>query len=405
MSEGLVIYREAALKIKAAILHSRYRAASVANAEQLALYYGVGGYISANTREGTWGTGAIEEVSKQLQVELPGLHGFSSTSMKYMRLFYEAWSVELSGYRHLSSDDIPTADIEAIRHLSSDELAQANKMAKNASHTVEAENIEAFLRVGFTHHREILAKCKDWGERWYYIKRCAAEFWTVESLKSHIKAGDYKRYGTLPNNFALTLPDDKTVALAVHSFKDMYWLDFVNIEEEVKDEYVDERVLSHEIVHNISKFIMALGKGFTFIGEGHRLLVGDEEYFVDLLLFNRDLNCLVAIELKSGKFKPSYLGQLSFYLSALDKYEKKPQENKTIGLLLCKDASKASVELAIQDYNKPMGVATYTTAKDIPDAYKALAPVVDGVKGILAASDWEPDLADDQMMTKTPKAS
>jgi predicted nuclease of restriction endonuclease-like (RecB) superfamily len=387
MDNGSVAYRDAALKIKAAILKSRYRAASEANAEQLALYYGIGGYISANTREGTWGTKAIEEVSKQLQIELPGLHGFSASSLRYMRLFYENWSEWFGRFHHLSSDEIPSSDIIVIHHLPSDEFAIAQPDNINAEYSIFPEDANAFFKIGFTHHREILAKCKDWNERWYYIKRCAAEFWTVQSLRSHISADDYHNYGALPNNFALTMPDDKSVALAVHSFKDSYLLDFINIEEEVKDEYIDERVLSHEIVHNVSKFVMALGNGFTFIGEGHRLLVGEEEYFVDLLLFNRDLNCLVAIELKAGKFKPSYLGQLSFYLSALDKYEKKPQESKTIGLLLCKDASKASVELAIQDYNKPMGVAVYKTTNDIPDAYKALAPVVEGVKEILEADD------------------
>jgi predicted nuclease of restriction endonuclease-like (RecB) superfamily len=384
----LVVYRDAALKIKAAILKSRYRAASAANAEQLALYYSVGGYISANTRKGVWGTGAMEEISKQLQVELPGLRGYSVTKMKNMRTFYEAWSSWASNRPMLSDDLRQAQSSNEIRPIQTDEF-QALMLAsgKNDELGVSDDDMKAFMQVGFSSHTDILAKCKGWDERWYYIKRCAAEFWSVQSLRSHISADDYHGYGALPNNFALTMPDDKAATKAVQSFKDAYLLDFINIEEEVKDEYIDERVLSREIVHNISKFVMALGKGFTFIGEGHRLLVDEEEYFVDLLLFNRDLDCLVAIELKTGKFKPSYLGQLSFYLSALDKYEKKPQENKTIGLLLCKDASRASVELAIQDYNKPMGVAVYKTAGDIPDAYKTLAPVVEGVKGILEADD------------------
>jgi len=169
----------------------------------------------------------------------------------------------------------------------------------------------------------------------------------------------------------------------VRSFKDEYLLDYINIDEEDTFELIDERVLSRKIVSDITRFIMSMGSGFSIIGVNHRLLVGEEELFCDILLFNRDLNCLVTIELKRGKFKPAYLSQLSFYLSALDKYEKRPDEGHSIGLLLCKEANAMTVDLAIQDYDKPMGVATYKTANDIPAPYQTLAPVVEGVREIL----------------------
>ena len=169
----------------------------------------------------------------------------------------------------------------------------------------------------------------------------------------------------------------------MRSFKDEYLLDYVNIDEETDPELIDERVFCKEVVSDITKFIMAMGKGFTVIGTNHRLLIEENEFFCDILLFNRDLNCLVVIELKRGKFKPAYLGQLLFYLSALDMLEKRQNESPSIGLLLCKELSATTVELAIQDYNKPMGVATYKTAKDIPAPYRALAPVVEEVKEIL----------------------
>ena len=134
-----------------------------------------------------------------------------------------------------------------------------------------------------------------------------------------------------------------------------------------------------------------MGGGFTFVGKEHRLIVEGEESFIDILMFNRDLNCLVAIELKSGKFKPAYLGQLSFYLSALDKLEKRPNECSSIGLLLCREANRATVELAIQDYHKPMGVAVYRTSDDIPEPYKALVPLVDGVRQMLVDEQIKPE--------------
>jgi len=265
------------------------------------------------------------------------------------------------------------------------------KSVENTSSVSEMQplEIEAFMRVGFTHHTEILAKCKADDERWYYIMRCASEFWSVETLKEHLKANDFAHYGTLPNNFALTIPDTKLAARAVRSFKDEYLLDFINIEDEDDKEVIDERVLDNKIMANLRKFVMTFGEGFCPVRNRFRVIVDNEEFFVDILLFNRDLNCLVAIELKSGKFKPAYLGQLNFYLSALDEYVRKSHENKTIGLLLCKDVKKSIVELAVRDFSKPMGVATYRALGHIPKEYQSLKPFIAGVHEILSASDSE----------------
>jgi len=170
----ITIYADAVKEIKIAILQSRYDAARMANIEQLSLYYSVGKYVSDNTRTGQWGTGAIEQISKQLQAELPGLRGFSQTNIKYMRSFYEKWQPSLEPNRQLPTDDlINHVDYLAIRQLTTGESHQ--------------EDMAAFLRVGFTHHTEILTKCVLTDERWYYIKKCAAEFWSVDSLKYHLQ--------------------------------------------------------------------------------------------------------------------------------------------------------------------------------------------------------------------------
>jgi len=368
----LLHYREAARKIKIAILQSRYRAAQNANSELLTLYYSVGKYISINTRDGKWGTGAIESISSQLQGEIPGLHGFSSSNMKNMRIFYEQWETDLEPNRQLLTADLSDVinsknEVVLIRQLPTAELDEAKK--------------SAFLRVGFTHHREILRKCKKVDERWYYILRCANEFWNVHTLKDHLRSDAYASFGSMPNNFLLTMPDEQTAAVAVRSFRDEYLIDYVDIKE--PDDY-DERDVENAIVAEIKKFIMNAGDGFCFIGNQHRILVDDEEFFVDMLLFNRNLQCLVAFELKKDKFRPADLGQLSFYLSALDKYVRKPNENKSIGILLCREMNRTVVELAVQDYDKPMGVATYRLGADIPAPYASLIPVIDGVQQILS---------------------
>jgi len=387
MSE-LIKYREAVRVIKNAILQSRYQAARLANREQLLLYCGIGRYVSSNTRTGKWGTGAIAEISRQLQLELPGLRGYSATNMRLMRIFYEEWSDFFDSNHQLMTDDLSATSITVIHQLTTDELVKVDKphIREILLNETQPNELEAFMRVGFTHHTEILTKCKSSDKRWYYIMRCASEFWSVETLKEHIKANEFAHYGALPNNFSLTIPDPKLAARAVRSFKDEYLLDYINIEDEDDPEVIDERVLDYEIIANLKKFVTTFGEGFCPIGNQFRVMVDDEEVFVDILLFNRDINCLVAIELKRGKFKPAYLGQLNFYLSALDEYVRKPHENKSIGLLLCKDVKKSVVELAVRDFSKPMGVATYRTLRSIPKEYQSLKPFITGVHEILSES-------------------
>ena len=354
--------------IKLAILQARAKAARLANAEALKLYFYVGGYISKKTRNAKWGSGAIDALSERLQVELPGLRGFSAASIKYMRLFYDAW-MSWFEIRHLPSDE---STLMPIRHSASDELTD--------------ERMHAFLSIGFTHHREILNKCRDFDERWYYILACAKEMWSVIELKDHIASGDYRHVGRLANNFEKTLSPMALATHAVRSFKDEYLLDLINLDN-VDARYgyeTDERVLSKSMVANIEKTIQALGgNDFCFMGREKRLVFEDEEFFVDLLFFHRGLKAMVAIELKMGDFHPGYLGQLNFYLSALDKLMKKSDENPTIGLLLCEKVNKPVVELAVQGYSQPIGIATYQALKNIPQPYKVLAPIIDGVRRVM----------------------
>ena len=168
-------------------------------------------------------------------------------------------------------------------------------------------------------------------------------------------------------------------------FKDSYLLDFINTEEigerDLQD--IDERVVEQQIVHNIKKFIMTFGKDFAFVGNQYHLEIYSEDFFPDLLFFNRELNALVVVELKSGKFKSSYLAQLMTYLRILDDKVKKSHENPSIGIILCKEANRSFVEYVMQDYDKPMGVATYTTTKEMPEMLKDTLPDMDELKKLL----------------------
>jgi len=305
--ESIVImpeYLNAVQAIKLAILESRYRAARLVNKEMLALYYAVGEYISRQSRTAKWGINAIGTISLLLQQELPGLRGFSETNIKRMRLFYEAW-------RELFENRPPVADELADNSIISTD-SQGIVIRPLIADELSPDDMNDSLSVGFTHHSEILARAKDLNQRMFYIKQCAVGFWSKEKLIYYLKDGLYEKQGRMPNNFTATISDIDLRQRALRPFKDEYFLDFVNIED--PDE-IDEGCLEQQIVHNIKNFIMALGNDFSFIGNQYRLVVEGKEYFIDLLFFNRNLQSLVAIELKTGEFKPEYAGKLNLKLS------------------------------------------------------------------------------------------
>ena len=381
--------------IKLAILQARAKAARLANAEALKLYFFVGGYISKKTRNAKWGSGAIDALSNQLQVELPGLRGFSATNIKNMRAFFEFWADDFSirplpmgelSIHHLPSDENCSSAKNEIRQMSSAESALI-PIRQMPSAELGVESLNAFMSVGFSQHRDIVRAVQSKDEAWYYICASAKAPWSYEQLLQHLRADDYHHIGALPNNFEKTLSPMAQATRAVRSFRDEYLLELVNLDnvDARVDQDVDERVLSKTLVADVEKTIQALGgDDFCFMGREKRLVFEDEEFFIDLLFYHRGLRALVAVELKMGKFRPAYLGQLNFYLSALDRLVKRADENQSIGLLLCEEMKNPVVQLAVQDVSKPIGVATYKTLKSIPQPYKTLAPVIEGVKRVMA---------------------
>ncbi len=366
-------YADVVRQIKNAILQSRYKAAKLANREMLSLYFGIGKFISENSRNHFWGTSAIERISERLQQELPGLRGFSPANIKRMRQFYEEWQPYL----------ITENQIQSIRPMLSDEI-RIDLLATNrptVSDDLDMDTWNSFLSIGFSHHYEIIIRTKTLEERFFYIGKCATEFWNYRVLQNNLKSNLFAKQGKLPNNFAITISDADLRRKALLSFKDEYLLDYINIES--PDDEVDERVLESEIVLNIKNFIMSLGKDFAFVGNQHRFIVEEREYFVDLLFFNRQLQCLVAIDLKRGEFKPEYLGKMNFYLSALDDLVRLPHENRSIGIILCKSKKEKIVEYAFRDTSKPMGVSTYKLAAELPEKYRDILPDVEELKKLM----------------------
>jgi predicted nuclease of restriction endonuclease-like (RecB) superfamily len=261
-------YVEFIADLKKNIIQSRYIAARLANKEQLLLYLQTGKMLAEKIAAEEWGASVLEQISKDLQEQLPGLRGFSHRNLLNMKRFYvENQRFEFS--------QLPTA------------------------------KFPTFWGITFTHHTLLLNKCKTLEERVFYIEQAATNFWPVKLLEHHIDSDLYKHQGKLPNNFDKTLPALKPSALQV--FRDEYLMDFIG-----SSDTENERILEEKAVADIKNFILRLGTGFCFLGNQYRLEVADEEFFIDLLFFNRHLQCLVAFELKRGKFKPEYTGQLNF---------------------------------------------------------------------------------------------
>lgn len=366
---------QAVQTIKTAILVSQSRAARLISCSQLSLYFGVGLYVSANSREGKWGTGAIETISEQLRRELPGLRGFSEESIKKMRTFAEFWAPYLN--RSPAATDLKQNSAETAIIHDSFSLAKWSPTASEI-------NREEFLGISFSHHMEILHKTKNIDEVLFCIHEAVVHQWDKYTLRNILKVGIPQPEHTAPNNFIQTIPAAKVAMKAIRMFKDEYLLDYINVEDiDAQEEDVNERLVEQRIVHNIKRFIMTLGRDFTFVGNQYHLEIYGEEMWSDLLFFNRELNALVAIELKVGKFKPSYLGQLHSYLQVLDDKVRKPHENPSIGIVLCKSANQAFAEYAVRDYNKPMGVATYKTLSDMPAAMRQILPDIEDLKKLM----------------------
>ena len=377
-------YTIAVKTIKTAILQGQYAAAKGSNRIQLATYFAIGKYISLNSRQGFWGKGAIETISEQLRRELPGLRGYSPSNMKNMRLFYEKWSVLDSKSPIAIGESSEQNSTIAIGELQSEDYQIDIYRSLSVDNVVDFP-IEVFFSVPFTHHIRILEKTQTQEERYYYMHRCVMENLSVDGLVKIIKQDDFLHKSILPNNFVNTISDSATARKAVMMFKDEYFLDFINTEEIGERDFadIDEKVVEKEIIHNVKNFIMTFGRDFAFIGNQYHLEVYGHDHFPDLLFFNRELNAMVVVDLKKGEFKPSYLGQLAAYLRILDDKVRKPHENQTIGLILSKSADKEYVEYIIQDYNKPMGVATYTTENDMPEKLRNALPPVEELKKLL----------------------
>jgi predicted nuclease of restriction endonuclease-like (RecB) superfamily len=327
-------YRHLLMEVQQRIRAAQYDALKAVNREMLNLYWDIGKMIVSRQQNVNWGKSVVEELAKDLQAEFPGISGFSTRNIWRMRDFYLTYH---------SQEILPPMVAE----------------------------------IGWTHNIVILEKCKDDLEREFYIKMTRKFGWTKNVLVHQIENQTYHKTLLNQTNFDQTVPTEirNQLKLAV---KDEYTFDFL----ELADEH-SERQLEQAILTRVEPFLQEMGGLFAFIGSQYRLEVDDEEYFIDILLYHRRLKCLVAIELKIGKFLPEYVGKMQFYLSVLDNTVKLPDENPSIGIILCKSKQRTIVEYALKDSNKPIGVSTYQIVSTVPQELKNQLPDPEQVAKLL----------------------
>ncbi len=272
-----------------------------------------------------WGKSVVEQLSKDLQEEFPGQIGWSSRNLWRMRQFY---------YEYRQNAFLPPMVAE----------------------------------IGWTHNYIILEKCKDDLQREFYIQMTKKYGWTKDVLIHQIDGNSYMLYMTNQTNFEQTLPE-KYRNQAVLAVKDEYQFDFLDLAENHS-----ERELENALINNVRKFLVEMGGELSFIGNQYKLTESGDEYFVDLLLYHRRLRSIVAIELKIGDFIPEYAGKMQFYLNLINDTVKLPDENPSIGIIICKSKKRTRVEYALKNTNQPIGISTYNITQTLPKELVGLLP-------------------------------
>jgi predicted nuclease of restriction endonuclease-like (RecB) superfamily len=340
-------YRKTLSDIKKHIRQAQIKAALAANKELVKLYWYIGKTIVNNQKESGWGSNVIEQLAKDLQNEFPGIAGFSRTNVFNMRAFYLAY--------------------EKVQQVAGqiDELP--------------------FFNIPWWHNVILLAKLKDTDERFWYAQKSIENGWSRNTLELWLESDLYHREGKAITNFSKTLTDPQS-DMAQQSLKDPYLFDFLTLHEAYVEKDVEQGLIDH-----IQKFLLELGQGFAFVGRQVHLHVGHVDYYIDLLFYHFKLRCFIVIELKVGKFDPRDVGQINFYLSAVDDVMRSPDDKPTIGLLLCKTKDNVTAEYALRNISSPIGVAEYTTklVEKLPKELKGSLPTIEEIEaGISKKEDW-----------------
>jgi predicted nuclease of restriction endonuclease-like (RecB) superfamily len=364
-------YQEFVAELKARVLSARVSAARAVNRDLIMLYWDIGRAIVKKQEELGWGKAVVENLAKDLHAEFPDTTSFSPDNLWRMRQMYAAYSDS-----EFLGQTVP-------------ELRRSHKNPKFLGQSVpESADHEEFWRqlvadIPWGHNLLILKKVTDAAHRLYYLQAAARFGWTRNVLLNQIKAGAYERSlaDSKTHNFPMALPD-YLAEQAEEALKSSYNLEFLGIRRAVK-----ERELENRLINELQRFILELGYGFCFVGRQHRLTLGSKEYFIDLLFYHRFLKALVAVELKLGPFAPEYAGKMDFYLNLLNDKERAPDDNPSIGIILCAEKDNLEVEFALRSKANPIGVAEYQLLPKLPLELRGKLPTPKQIRAALRLPD------------------
>lgn len=345
-------YKEWLSQIKQKFQSSQIKASIQVNSTLLEFYWNLGNEIVEKQKNSTWGSGFLERLSKDLIAEFPDIKGFSYTNIKNIRQWFLFWQ-QLVGELKIQKSQQLVGELEI----------ENTKLI-----------VSQILQIPWGHNIAIIQKCKTIEEALYYVQNTIKNGISRNVLIHQIETNLYARDGKAITNFEATLPPLQS-DLAKEITKDPYNFDFLCLTKGYQ-----EKELENALTDNITKFLLELGSGFAFVGKQYKLIVGGDEFRIDLLFYHIKLKCYVVVELKATEFKPEFAGKLSFYTSAVDGEIKDKNDNPTIGILICKSKNDLVVEYALKDINKPLGISQYELTEILPKEYKSSLPSIEEIE-------------------------
>lgn len=352
-------FKKWVLDLKNDIRRSQIKAIVKVNAEMLRLYWRMGAEICEKQKTASWGDGWLKELSRELMSEFPDMKGFSYRNLQYIRQWYQFYNEQITIVQQV--------------------VAQLGDV--NGQQLVAQIEEDVFFSVPWGHHLYIISQCKDVDKAIFYLNQTVEQGWSRAVLLNFLDTDLYERQGKAVTNFDRLLPDVQS-DLAKQTLKDPYNFDFLTLDSAYR-----ERELENALMQNVTRFLLELGTGFALVGRQVPLMVGDETVYPDLLFYHLELKCYVVIELKVDKFKGEHLGQLGLYVSAVNHLKKKPTDNPTIGLLICKMKNNVMAQYALESTNQPIGISEYQLSQLMPEDIKSQLPTIEDIESTLAADE------------------
>ena len=358
-------------ELSSRIRRCQIKASVQVNTEMLKLYWSIGADITNKQKEHGWGTGVIPQLSHDLKEEFPGAQGFSERNLREMKRFFAFYTQD--PIRHQLGAELDSEQI-AVRQPDDEAVEKA------------ATGVGVMLlSVPWRHHTEIISRTNSVNEALFYIGKTIENGWSRVELIDNLKSDLYSRQGKAPSNYMALLPAPQG-SLAAEVIRDPYNLDFISLADEFR-----ERELEDALTGNMTEFLMELGKGFAYVGRQVAITVGTKTMYIDLLFYHLELRCFVVVELKAKEFEAGFTGKLGVYIAAVDEQWRKPGDNPTIGLLLCKTKDNVYAEYSLRSNSQPIGISAYEVSKLLPDEFSSVLPTIEEIESGLCWNDNQAD--------------